>query len=51
MPYTSLAFLFFLVSQDGKEQLGSKCENTLMEGESESETLGFKGKGLFLGKG
>ncbi|KAI4547887.1 hypothetical protein MG293_000217 [Ovis ammon polii] len=31
------------LSQDGKEQLGSKCVNTPMKGESESVTLGLKG--------
>ena len=39
------------MSQDGKEQLGSKCVNTPMKGESESVTLGLKGKGLLLGRG
>lgn len=39
------------MSQDGKEQLGSKCVNTPMKGESESVTLGLKGKGLLWGRG
>ena len=39
------------MSQDGKEQLGSKCVNTPMKGKSESVTLGLKGKGLLWGRG
>ena len=39
------------MSQDGKEQLGSKCVNTPMKGKSESVTLGLKRKGLLWGRG